>query len=178
MTKYLIAFLAAASLFGCANQPPVQQTVTAVPAQAQIAGTQIEIHPVFNYEDRTIDRPFEYFQPTPQSRAIVVGSEVFARAAACQVIQRYKIRTNADFTSSMNLFKYRAYEMGGQRVVILHHSEINSNEPGWSTVVKQGRDVFLREGTTLEKSQYFTTIIGYIYDCPCNMDVCKSKQIQ
>lgn len=157
----ILAAITSAFLIGCQSSTPV------------VINTP-EVHKL-DYRDTTIANHDWYFEETPQSRKIIVGSAVYARAAGCQIIQRYKIRTNADFTASMNLFKYRAYEMGGSWVVVTHHSEIDSREPGWLHEQQHAEDVFYRAGTDAYHSQFFTTLVGDIYDCPCDTDSCKAR---
>ena len=125
-----------------------------------------------NYSDTTVSQPNFQFQETTESKSIIVGSQVHATLAGCAYMQRYKVVTNADFSSTLNLFKYRAAKMGAERVVVVHHSEVDGSEYG---LLKDTREIIVREGTTLEGAKYFSTIIGDIYDCPCSYDTCSAK---
>jgi hypothetical protein len=78
-------------------------------------------------------------------------------------MQRYRIRTNADFQASLNLFKYRAYEMGAGRVVVVKHEEIDAEE---SKVFVDDTFFVGTVGTSLKNAEYFTILIGDLYDCP------------
>jgi hypothetical protein len=123
-------------------------------------------------KDTTISQPDVLYQETPQSKSIIVGSQVYATVNSCSLIQRYRVRTNSDFSSALNLFKNRAFLMGGKWVTIVHHSET-----GMPTHVNMGgqTDIMLREGTHLSTSPYLTTIVGDIYDCPCNINSCSGR---
>jgi hypothetical protein len=68
----------------------------------------VEPHPGMSpipYKDSTLDHPNVYFEETPQSRAVIAGSALHANLAGCSFIQRYRLGTNADFTSTNNMFK-------------------------------------------------------------------------
>ncbi len=123
-------------------------------------------------KDATLSQPDVLYQETPQSKSIIVGSQVYATVNSCSLIQRYRVRTNSDFTSALNLFKNRAYLMGGKWVTVVHHSET-----GIPTNAHTGgqNDIMLREGTHLSNSRYITTIVGDIYDCPCNITSCSGR---
>lgn len=79
------------------------------------------------YKDQTLQHPNVFFEETPQSRAVVAGSVLHANLAGCSFIQRYRLATNADFTATANMFKYRAHMMGAERVVFVHHSELDAD---------------------------------------------------
>ena len=123
-------------------------------------------------KDTTISQPDVLYQETPQSKSIIVGSQVYATINSCSLIQRYRVRTNSDFSSALNLFKNRAFLMGGKWVTIVHHSE--TGMPANPHVASQ-HDIMLREGTHLSTSPYLTTIVGDIYDCPCNINSCSGR---
>lgn len=116
-----------------------------------------------SYRDDTMSPYYRFFQPTPQSRAIIVGSAYQADVNSCTFMQRYRIRTNADFQASLNLFKYRAYEMGAGRVVVVKHEEIDAEE---SKVFVDDTFFVGTVGTALKNAEYFTILIGDLYDCP------------
>lgn len=123
-------------------------------------------------KDTTLLQPDVLYQETPQSKSIIVGSQVYATVNSCSLIQRYRVRTNSDFSSALNLFKNRAYLMGGKWITIVHHSE--TGIPANHQVTYQ-HDIMLREGTQLRHSPYLTTIVGDIYDCPCNINSCSGR---
>ena len=123
-------------------------------------------------KDATLSQPDVLYQETPQSKSIIVGSQVYATVNSCSLIQRYRVRTNSDFSSALNLFKNRAYLMGGKWVTIVHHSE--TGMPANAHMGGQN-DIMLREGTHLSNSPYLTTIVGDIYDCPCNINSCSGR---
>ena len=116
-----------------------------------------------SYRDDTMSPYYRYFQPTQQSRAIIVGSAYQADVSGCTFMQRYRIRTNADFQGSLNLFKYRAYEMGAGRVVVVKHEEIDAEE---SKVFVDDTFFVGTVGTALTNAEFFTILIGDLYDCP------------
>jgi hypothetical protein len=126
----------------------------------------------WSYRDATMETPNIYFEETPLSKSVITGSRYYADVANCHIMQRYKIRTNADFTSSMNLFKYRAAMMGAERVTIVHHSEIDAKE---TNKIDDNENIYIRAGTKLEDSAFYTTIVGDIYDCPCSQNACFNK---
>ena len=123
-------------------------------------------------KDATVSQPDVLYQETPQSKSIIVGSQVYASVNSCSLIQRYRVRTNTDFTSALNLFKNRAYLMGGKWVTVVHHSETGMPE---NAQMIGNAEITLREGTQLGSSRYLTTIVGDIYDCPCNINSCSSR---
>jgi hypothetical protein len=114
-------------------------------------------------------QPNIYFEVTPESRSVIVGSGTIARINGCTFMQRYRVNTNADFTASMNLMRYRSALMGARWVSIVHHGEIDVLE-GSSQV---GENViYLRDGTDLGSSRFLTTIVADIFDCPCDTNSC------
>lgn len=154
MMKHLLSIFLATGLAGCVVPPHV------------VVGNNL------NFSDTTVSQPNMQFQETTESKSIIVGSQVHATLAGCSYMQRYKVVTNADFLSTLNLFKYRAAKLGAERVVIVHHSEVDGSEFG---LLKDTREIIIREGTTLEGARYFSTVIGDIYDCPCSYDTCSAK---
>jgi hypothetical protein len=123
-------------------------------------------------KDATLMQPDALYQETAQSKSIIVGSQVYATVNSCALIQRYRVRTNSDFSSALNLFKNRAFLMGGKWVTVVHHSE--TAMPSSNHMLGQ-TDIMLREGTHLSNSRYLTTIVGDIYDCPCNINSCSGR---
>lgn len=122
------------------------------------------------YKDSTLDHPNVYFEETPQSRAVIAGSVLHANLAGCSFIQRYRLGTNADFTSTTNMFKYRASMLGAERIVFVHHSEIDVSE---ASQVLRSNEIVLRSGTSFRNTRFLSVMIGDLYDCPCNNDSCR-----
>lgn len=122
------------------------------------------------YKDSTLDHPNVYFEETPQSRSVIAGSALHANLSGCSFIQRYRLGTNADFTSTTNMFKYRAAMLGAERIVFVHHSEIDVSE---ASNYLARHEIYLRSGSTYRNSRFLSVMIGDLYDCPCNSDSCK-----
>jgi len=113
-------------------------------------------------ESNTQVQPDRIYLETPESKAVIVGSQLQASLNGCTNMQRYRIRTNTDFLSTLNLFKYRAALMGAKRIVVINHTEIDSKE---FFAYSDRNQVFLREGTTLQGSYLFTALTADLYDC-------------
>ena len=122
------------------------------------------------YRDQTLQHPSIFFEETPQSRAVIASSALQANLAGCSFIQRYRLATNADFTATTNMFRYRAHMMGAERVVFIHHSEVDTTE-GFSNVGNY--EVVFHSGTSYRNNRYLSVMIGDLYDCPCPRDTCK-----
>lgn len=119
-----------------------------------------------SYVDTTVSSvptPPRYFSETAESKSVIMGSKRVAELAGCNMMQRYKIRTNVDFTASLNLYKYRAALMGAGRIAIINHQEVDAGES--KIVVNDDDKIFLYAGTSLQGANYHTTIIGDLYDC-------------
>jgi hypothetical protein len=162
--KTIILSVTALVLSGCYHLPP-PVSLDHLPAKRQ----QIAIAKDADFRDKTLMQPNVYFEETPQSRSIIVGSGITARMNGCTFMQRYRINTNADFTGSMNLIRYRSSLMGGRWLSIVHHGEIDVLE-GASHIGENV--VYLRDGTDLGSSRYLTTIVGDLFDCPCDTKTC------
>ena len=149
MKKLLLLGTAAILLSGCVSPP---------------AGRSLEEQR--SYIDKTVSAvsvPNALFMETPQSKSIHVGSNIFAQAAGCQLMQRYKVRTTATFTESLNLLKYRAALMGAKRIAIVKHEEVDAHE---GRIVLQDDDVvYIQAGTSLQGAPFHTTITADLYDC-------------
>ena len=150
-------------LSGCA--------VTPLPNNAGVAIQSAEggMSPI-PYKDSTLDHPNVHFEETPQSRSVIAGSALHANLSGCSFIQRYRLGTNADFTSTTNMFKYRAAMLGAERIVFIHHSEIDVSE---ASNYLARHEIYLRSGTNYRNSRFLSVMIGDLYDCPCNADSCK-----
>jgi hypothetical protein len=116
-----------------------------------------------SYIDKTVSVPSIYFMETSESKSIHVGSSIFAQAAGCQFMQRYKVRTNANFTQSLNLLKYRSAMMGAKRITIVKHEEVDANES--RIVIRDDNVIYLQAGTSIVGSEYHSTITADLYDC-------------
>lgn len=122
--------------------------------------------------DATMVAPNFQFQETAQSRSVIVGSQVYATANACQMIKRYRVVTNSDFTGSLNLMKYRAALMGAKWITIVQHRELDRFE---NAVHLSNEQVVYRDGIDLGTSRYLTTLVADLYDCPCTVSGCTAR---
>jgi len=185
MRTSLVAASLSAMMIGCAVTPLSNNTGIAIQgtdgsgvavhstASEAIPRVVVSSHPGMSpipYKDTTLDHPNVYFEETPQSRSVIAGSALHANLAGCSFIQRYRLGTNADFTSTTNMFKYRAAMLGAERVVFIHHSEIDVSE---ATNYLYRHEIHLRSGTNLRSSRFLSVMIGDLYDCPCNVNSCK-----
>ena len=119
-----------------------------------------------SYIDKTVSAvsvPNALFLETAQSKSVHVGSNILAQAAGCQLMQRYKVRTTATFTESLNLFKYRAAMMGAKRIAIIKHEEVDSKEG--RIAIHDDEIVYIQAGTSLQGAPFHTTITADLYDC-------------
>jgi len=124
------------------------------------------------YKDNTLTVPDQQFAETENSKSIVVGSSFYAQVNSCRIIQRYQVRTNQDFVSTMNLMKNRAYMMGAKWITVVHHSEIDRTE---SAYLAEPDTVILRDGTDLGSSRYLTKLVADLFDCPCSVNTCSGR---
>lgn len=151
--------------------------ITAIILLALLAGCAIK--PAMNvpllsatYKDNTLTVPDQQFAETEQSKSVVVGSAFYAQINSCRIIQRYQVRTNQDFVSTMNLMKNRAHMMGAKWITVVHHSEIDRTE---SAYLAEPDTLILRDGTDLGSSRYLTKLAADLYDCPCNVNSCSGR---
>jgi hypothetical protein len=145
MHKILIIMLLA-TLTGCTHYPP--------------RGLEEQR----SYIDRTVSVPSQYFMETPESKSVHVGSGIFAQAAGCQYMQRYKVRTKVNFSHSLNLIKYRSAMMGAKRISVVRHEEVDALEK--RIAIHDDNVIYLEAGTSLQGASFHTTIIADLYDCP------------
>jgi len=54
---------------------------------------------------------------------VVVSSHEAIRERQCSFLQKYRVTTTTDFTTSLDIFRGRAYSFGGNAVVITYHNE-------------------------------------------------------
>ena len=123
-------------------------------------------------KDATLVAPNIQFMETPQSKSVIVGSQVYAAANACQIIKRYRIVTNTDFTGSLNLMKYRASLMGAKWITVVSHREIDRYE---NSIQLSNEQVIFRDGVDIGSARYLTTLVADLYDCPCNVNTCSGR---
>lgn len=154
--RYLL--IASSLFFNCAFAESVKLSDSTLQAPDQ----QHKLSP-HQFADTTLVQPNRLFAETPESRSVAVGSQIQASVGGCSIMQRYMVRTNTDFPSTMYLFKYRAALMGAKRIVVIHHSEIDGSEFAGTY---DTANLILREGTSLQGSRYFTKLIADLYDCP------------
>lgn len=160
-----IAALNLLLLGGCASNTSLKDDTP----QRAVAPTA---SPESAYKDTTQVTPNWEYLESAKSKYVIVGSATFAAANGCQFLQRYAVRTNADFPSTLNLLKNRSALMGGNWVTIVGHSEIDLTElPKY----KFNSPVMVREGTVLTDNRYLTEMIGDLYDCPCGTTACSTK---
>jgi hypothetical protein len=146
-------------LSACANPQHIE---VAQPQLVTTALVPVQFTVPSDFSSATQIQPDRIFSETPESRTVIVGSQLQASINGCSNMQRYRIRANTDFLSTLNLFKYRAALMGAKRIVIINHTEIGSNEFVGTT---DRTDVFARQGTTLRESAIFTSLTADLYDC-------------
>ena len=123
-------------------------------------------------KDATLMAPNYQYQETPQSKSIIVGSQVYAMTNSCTLIKRYRVVTNADFTGTLNLMKYRASLMGAKWLTIVSHRELDRYE---NSIQLSNDQVIYRDGVDIGSSRYLSTIIADLYDCPCNTNTCSGR---
>jgi len=142
---------------GCVGTP---LTEAPKPAPAPVALAPASVLTL--QESSTQIQPDRIYLETPESKTISVGSHLQASLNGCTGMQRYRIRTNSDFLSTLHLFKYRAALMGAKRIVIVNHTEIDSKELS-SNIDKN--PILIREGTTLQTSSVITILTADLYEC-------------
>jgi len=123
-------------------------------------------------KDSTLMAPNYQYQETPQSKSVIVGSQVYAMTNSCTLIKRYRVVTNSDFTGTLNLMKYRASLMGAKWLTIVSHRELDRYE---NSIQLSNDQVIYRDGVDIGSSRYLSTIIADLYDCPCNTNTCSGR---
>ena len=134
-------------------------------SETQMKKTQLESATQVNkvqLDSATQIVPHSIYMETTEGKAVSVSSEVQAKINGCTNMQRYRIRSNTDFLSTLNLFKYRAAVMGAKRIVVIQHVEMDRKEFFASSDM---HSTHTREGTTLENSSLFTSLTADLYDC-------------
>lgn len=123
-------------------------------------------------KDSTLMAPNIHFQETPQSKSVIVGSQIYALTNSCQLIKRYKVVTNSDFTGTLNLMKYRASLMGAKWLTIVSHRELDRFE---NSIQLNNDQIIYRDGVDIGSARYLSTIVADLYDCPCNVNTCSGR---
>jgi hypothetical protein len=156
MKSLIAAIFSAVILAGCVNIP-------------------LESPPIYSNmksKDATLMAPDFQYQETPQSKSIIVGSQTYAITNSCQLIKRYRVVTNADFTSSLNLMKYRASLMGAKWITIVSHRELDRYE---NAIQLNNDQIIYRDGVDIGSARYLSAIVADLYDCPCSINTCSSR---
>jgi hypothetical protein len=117
-----------------------------------------------SYRDSTVVVPAKQFEDNEVSKHVIVGSAQTAKDSSCIFMQRYKVVTNQNFSSTINLMKYRAALMGAGRIAIVNHDELDAKEERYTI---RGHDVVVKEGTALNGASYQTSLVADIFDCSC-----------
>lgn len=156
MRSFITAIISIGILCGCANIP-LENTALYTNMKAK---------------DETLMAPDFQYQETPQSKSIIVGSQTYAMTNSCQLIKRYRVVTNSDFTGSLNLMKYRASLMGAKWITIVSHRELDRME---NAIQLSNDQVIYRDGVDIGSARYLSAIVADLYDCPCNINSCSSR---
>jgi len=142
---------------GCVGTPLTEAPKPAPAPVALAPATVLTLQ-----ESSTQIQPDRIYLETPESKSVSVGSYLQASLNGCTSMQRYRIRTNSDFLSTLHLFKYRAALMGARRIVIVNHTEIDSKELSPNI---DKNPILIREGTTLQTSSVITILTADLYEC-------------
>ncbi len=156
MRSLMTAIISIGILGGCAN----------IPLENPVLYTNMKA------KDATLMAPDFQYQETPQSKSIIVGSQTYAMTNSCQLIKRYRVVTNSDFTGSLNLMKYRASLMGAKWITIVSHRELDRME---NAIQLSNDQVIYRDGVDIGSARYLSAIVADLYDCPCNINSCSSR---
>jgi hypothetical protein len=156
MNKLIATGMVALFLTGCHTVP-----LDHVPAYSNMVA-----------KDSTLMAPNYQYQETPQSKSVIVGSQVYAMTNSCTLIKRYRVVTNSDFTGTLNLMKYRASLMGAKWLTIVSHRELDRYE---NSTQLSNDQVIYRDGIDIGSSRYLSTIVADLYDCPCNTNTCSGR---
>jgi len=156
MNKIITTGILALVLTGCHTVP-----LDHVPAYSNMVA-----------KDSTLMAPNYQYQETPQSKSVIVGSQVYAMTNSCTLIKRYRVVTNSDFTGTLNLMKYRASLMGAKWLTIVSHRELDRFE---NSTQLSNDQVIYRDGVDIGSSRYLSTVVADLYDCPCNTNTCSGR---
>lgn len=156
MKKIISTIFVTAALSGCNTVP-----LSPVPSYSNMIA-----------RDATLMAPNYQYQETPQSKSVIVGSQVYAIVNSCTLIKRYRVVTNSDFTGTLNLMKYRASLMGAKWLTVVSHRELDRYE---NSIQTTSDEVIYRDGVDIGSSRYLSTIVADLYDCPCNTNSCSGR---
>lgn len=156
MKKIIPTILVTAALSGCNTIP-----LSPVPSYSNMVA-----------RDATLMAPNYQYQETPQSKSVIVGSQVYAIVNSCTLIKRYRVVTNSDFTGTLNLMKYRASLMGAKWLTVVSHRKLDRYE---NSIQTTSDEVIYRDGVDIGSSRYLSTIVADLYDCPCNTNSCSGR---
>lgn len=105
--------------------------------------------------------PKNLTKPTESSKRIRMGSRARAEDFLCTHMSHYTLALNANFDSTLNVFKHRAARMGADWLYISKHSEVTARAEA-----NNNRPIFLVAGSTLSNEhEILTKIEGDLYDC-------------
>jgi hypothetical protein len=138
---------------------------------AACSSTSVKLNEV-GFRDTTITVPAQQFEDNETARSVLVGSAQLAKDSNCTFMQHYKITTNQNFTSTVNLFKYRAALMGAERVAFIKHEELDAKEEKFA----KSDLLYVKDGTSLNGADYQTALIGDLYDCTCPNCACSEEK--
>lgn len=62
------------------------------------------------------------------SGLVAVSSYEVVKEKHCSFLQKYRVNTSADFATSLDIFKRRAFSFGGNTVVITFHNERDTSK--------------------------------------------------
>ena len=157
--RHTILFVLAIVFTGCASDQKINAESNKKLQEPKSATLLKDLE----YKDQFLAVPPvlpHYFQETPQSKAVIAGSRFYANSNYCEFIRRYKVKTNVDFNSAINLFKYRAYFMGASRVVFVDSD---------ARLLRDQSDVEIIFHPALPKEgSSVSVLIGDLYECPAN----------
>jgi hypothetical protein len=111
----------------------------------------------------------------PRNASVAIGHCGFAGVCHCEQLHldqtiphpdQHRLHIGSEFVQKP------AHLMGGKWVTVVHHSEVDNIENAYVTA---NHEIILREGTDMGSSRFLTTIVGDIYDCPCNINSCSGR---
>jgi hypothetical protein len=146
--RYLLAVFVISQFLGCSTNPK---------ADLKPVASAANVRPL-EFKDQFLVVPPHFFQETAQSKSVIAGSKFYAQSNYCELIRRYKLKTNVDFNSAINLFKYRAHFMGASRVVFVDSDARTLQD-------KSEVEMILHPGIPKDDAS-LSLIVGDLYECP------------
>ncbi len=146
--RYLFVLFLMVHCVGCSTSPKVESKPIVSTAH---------LRPL-EFKDQFLVVPPHFFQETAQSKSVIAGSKFYAESNYCEPIRRYKLKTNVDFNSAINLFKYRAHLMGASRIVFVDSDARTLQD-------KSGVEMILHPGMPKDETS-LSLIVGDLYECP------------